>query len=128
MGTRSNIGKMQDDGTIKAIYCHWDGYPEGVGAILAEHYQELDKVEELLSLGDFSSIKENISEIESYASRGESGTEARTFNNLEEWKEWASDCGCEYLYLYQKDWHERYQWSWLSIYNTWHILPAKLTV
>ena len=54
MATRSNIGILNEDGTITAIYCHWDGYPEGVGTTLVNHYQDEDKVRELLSLGSIS--------------------------------------------------------------------------
>ena len=54
MATRSNIGILNEDGTITAIYCHWDGYPEGVGLTLVNHYQDEDKVRELLSLGSLS--------------------------------------------------------------------------
>lgn len=25
MSTRSNIGVLNNDGTVTAIYCHWDG-------------------------------------------------------------------------------------------------------
>ena len=59
MATRSNIGMKQADGTIKAIYCHWDGYPEGVGATLAEHYKNPAKVEALLNLGDIPNLSPN---------------------------------------------------------------------
>jgi hypothetical protein len=45
MSTRSMIGIQQEDGKIEAIYCHYDGYPEGVGQTLADHYQTTDKVE-----------------------------------------------------------------------------------
>ena len=27
MATRSRIAKQNPDGTIKSVYCHWDGYP-----------------------------------------------------------------------------------------------------
>ncbi|MUN83853.1 hypothetical protein EZ054_13565 [Enterococcus faecalis] len=33
MGTRTAIFKEQADGTYQGIYCHWDGYIEGVGAV-----------------------------------------------------------------------------------------------
>lgn len=54
MATRSNIGILNEDGTVTAIYCHWDGYPEGVGLTLVNHYQDEDRVRELLSLGSIS--------------------------------------------------------------------------
>lgn len=125
MATRSNIGARQEDGTIKAIYCHWDGYPEGVGATLAEHYTDPAKVEALLNLGDFSSIADNIEEIQSYAQQGESGTEARTFATQEEWVEMLDGAGIEYLYLFEKDWQDNYVWTWYSMNNRWHQCYTK---
>jgi hypothetical protein len=86
MGTRSNIGATQEDGTIKVIYCHWDGYPEGVGAVLTEHYTEPAKVQALLNLGDISSLNDTeVENVESYAKRGETDTEARIYSTREEW-------------------------------------------
>ena len=38
MATRSFIGKLNHDGSITVVYCHWDGYPEGVGETLVKHY------------------------------------------------------------------------------------------
>ena len=54
MATRSRIGLMLEDGTIKHSYCHWDGYPDGVGRTLVEHFNNVEKIEELLSYGDMS--------------------------------------------------------------------------
>ena len=54
MSTRSRIGLMLEDGTIKHSYCHFDGYPNGVGHTLVENYSEIKKVKELLSFGDMS--------------------------------------------------------------------------
>ena len=129
MATRSNIGARQKDGTIKAIYCHWDGYPESVGATLAEHYTEPEKVEALLNLGDFSSLRDTIEEThaESYAQRGEKGTEARTYKDEEEWTESAQNSDAEFLYLFERDeWNGEYEWSFFSISNRWHKIPSKV--
>lgn len=38
MSTRSTIAYENADGTIKKVYCHYDGYLEHNGKILAEHY------------------------------------------------------------------------------------------
>lgn len=54
MATRSNIGKRLPNGEIKAIYCHWDGYPEHNGKILVEHYTDEAKIDQLLALGALS--------------------------------------------------------------------------
>ena len=60
MATRSNIGILNEDGTITAIYCHWDGYPEGVGLTLVNHYPDEDKVRHLISLGSISVLGEEV--------------------------------------------------------------------
>ncbi len=123
MGTRSNIGARQEDGTIKVIYCHWDGYPEGVGATLAEHYIDPVKVAALLNLGDISSLNDTeVENVESYAKRGETGVEARTYITQEQWLEDVRDSGVEYLYLFDKSFTNEFYWGWLSVNNRWHTL------
>ena len=61
MATRSIIAKLDEKG-VEAIYCHSDGYLEHTGKTLDQHYQDEDKVEELLAHGDLSSLDENIGE------------------------------------------------------------------
>lgn len=58
MGTRSRIGVMHGD-KVKSVYCHWDGYPEHNGEILQNHYDSV-KANQLVALGNLSSLKENI--------------------------------------------------------------------
>ena len=55
MGTRSTIGVLNTDGSVTAVYCHWDGYPEHNGKILMENYTTEEKVRELIGLGSISS-------------------------------------------------------------------------
>ena len=45
MSTNAAIGMTIPDGTIKAVYLHWDGYitDGGAGETLAEHYQDRAK-------------------------------------------------------------------------------------
>ena len=59
MATRAIIAKLDDNG-VQAIYSHSDNYLEHTGKILDQHYQDEDKVDELLSLGDVSIVDENI--------------------------------------------------------------------
>jgi len=58
MSTRSLIGICDKEGHCKAIYCHWDGYIEYNGVVLNEFYNTAEKVEELLALGNISSLGE----------------------------------------------------------------------
>ena len=63
MATRSTISIVDTrtkDGQGRTIYCHWDGYLQNNGAILLEHYQDPKKVNELIDLGDISSLRENV--------------------------------------------------------------------
>jgi hypothetical protein len=57
MATRSRIAIEYQDGTVRSIYCHWDGYPEHHAPILLEHYTTQEKVEQLIALGSISSLK-----------------------------------------------------------------------
>lgn len=56
MSTNAIIGIQNDNNTIHAIYLHHDGYPEGAGEILFNHYNSKAKVQRLLALGDLSSL------------------------------------------------------------------------
>ena len=66
MATRSFIGKLLPDGKIAGVYCHFDGYPGGVGSILRESYLEPAKVDDLLALGDLSSLAPEVGEKHSF--------------------------------------------------------------
>ena len=61
MSTHSRIGYVESDGTVKSVYVHWDGYPSNNGRILLDHYDTLEKVIELVSLGSLSSLGEKVS-------------------------------------------------------------------
>lgn len=60
MSTRSNIAILNDNGTVTAIYCHWDGGLEHNGMILSKYYSSPKKVIELISGGDLSFLVPNI--------------------------------------------------------------------
>ena len=57
MSTNSTISIKRKDGTQTSIYGHWDGYIKGVGVTLQLAYNTAEKVEELLKLGDLSSLR-----------------------------------------------------------------------
>lgn len=61
MSTRSMIGILRQCGAVTGIYCHYDGYIDnGVGQMLVEHWNDKDKVEELMKLGDLSVLGKTI--------------------------------------------------------------------
>lgn len=128
MATRSNIGIQQTDGTIKAIYCHWDGYPSGVGATLAEHYTDLAKVEALIELGDFSSLMPELENIKPYSQLGATDTEAREFKDWQVWKDYALSQDAEYIYLFEYDPYSGWGWSYHALGSPWVSLPSTAQV
>jgi hypothetical protein len=111
MGTRSTIALEFADGTVKQVYCHWDGYLAHNGQILAKHYSDPFKLRGLIDLGDLSSLRPEIgiehafSQFELRAEevpafqkltedmctfygrdRGEDGTGAKKFKDFEDYK------------------------------------------
>ena len=71
MATRSMYGILNSDNSVTAVYCHWDGYPAGVGECLKTFYNTEDKVRELISKGGASSIGDTLSGCSFYVDRGE---------------------------------------------------------
>jgi len=85
MATHSTIGIKNSDNTITLIYSHWDGYLEGVGKILKEHYSDENKIRQLLKEGDISSLDETISTTIFYArDTGEIGVSAKVLKDLKD--------------------------------------------
>lgn len=58
MSTRSTIAMEYGDGSIEQVYCHFDGYLEGVGKQLIEEYSNPFEVRDLIGQGDMSVIGE----------------------------------------------------------------------
>jgi hypothetical protein len=66
MSTRSLIGLLNADKSVTHIYCHFDGYPDGVGQTLLDHYTDFRKIKELIALGDLSILGSEIGERHSF--------------------------------------------------------------
>ena len=54
MSTRARIGIQLPDDSILSVYHHFDGYPEGLGVKLVEHYNTYEKASELIDGGNMS--------------------------------------------------------------------------
>ena len=119
MGTRSRIGVMHGD-KVKSVYCHWDGYLDHNGKILQAHYDSA-KANNLVALGDLSSLRPNIGEKHAFSKHDTPGIEVRVHNEdwcsfygrdrgekdiefqvahtFEEFLEQCYGCGAEYYYI-----------------------------
>lgn len=111
MGTRSRIAVRNADNTYTSIYCHWDGYPAHVGAILQKHYGP-GKAGLLMKLGDLSSLAEDIGQTHDFhdntrrdwctfygRDRGEEAP-AQQSPDLDALLQLTQDCGGEWLYVW----------------------------
>lgn len=101
MATRSRISKVEKDGTITSIYCHWDGYPSHHLPILEKFYNDEKSIDELLKLGDLSSLGESLHECSAYHRDGGEDLRISHFSSKEELKKHGEDCGEEYNYLWE---------------------------
>jgi hypothetical protein len=60
------IGIVEDDGTVTAIYCHWDGYPENNGLLLMKHWNNAYLIDHLMQLGNLSYLGKEIGECQDF--------------------------------------------------------------
>ena len=66
MSTRSLIGILYPNNEYKYIYCHFDGYPEGVGETLIESYISREKINNLIDMGDIPDLEDRLEKITPY--------------------------------------------------------------
>ena len=128
MGTRSMIAiENPNSKAVKSIYCHWDGYLEHNGSILEKHYPNSPKVNNLIALGDLSSLGTQIGEAHPFSPHGSKEDEAlyehakdmgyctyytrdrgedapyKFFKDVKEAVEYYDGSWCEYFYLFKYD-------------------------
>jgi len=61
MSTNSRLRMVLPSGeAAKPIYCHWDGYPSNMFPLLRENYNTIEKVRELMALGNLSNLAERV--------------------------------------------------------------------
>ena len=113
MATRSRIAVANPGGTFTSIYCHWDGYPSGVGATLRDHYTDAAKTHRLLALGNLSVLDREIGEKHDFEEapegettayardRGDEGGRPDISQSFEALCELTRESGGEYLYVFK---------------------------
>jgi hypothetical protein len=126
MSTRSIIAFDNGD-EISSIYCHFDGYLDGVGLTLHNHYSDIEKVEELMDLGDISILGREIGYKQEWIEasqgidfkrnpawclaygrdRGETDNKALSHDSLQGLLTYFYGSDCDYLYVF-----DGYGWSY----------------
>jgi len=140
MATRSAIGYRKLDGSVRAVYCHWDGSPSHQLPILKKHYSGIRKVQALIKPGSMSSLRtrqlwehsnclaengEILRDAEGYA-RYENERDAQPLYHTERGdgrdaeapitshyprNEWFHSHDCDYVYIFEPD----KTWTVLSV-------------
>ena len=103
MSTTSTISILNNDGTVHGVPCLKDGYLRWNGEMLYNHYKDINKVKELVSLGDISILHPEINPPKGAThnfnnrhpdvtvfygrDRGESGSKPRIFASLSDYLE-----------------------------------------
>ena len=105
--------------SVVSVYCHWDGYPEGVGATLKKHYQDPAKIQSLMDLGSLSVLGSEIGERQDFDNRetrneewclaygrdrGEKDTSAKEWESIDALVKNVKSSDQEFLYLYDNGW------------------------
>ena len=130
MATRSTIARLIGN-EVESIYCHFDGYPEGVGATLSAHYTDPLKIARLMSLGDVSVLAEEIGESNDFDNptdnvclfygrdRNEDGVDALSHKSVSAWLAAREDNGCEYAYFWNglawETFQRKYDEGWVEL-------------
>ena len=133
MGTRSMIAIQNPySKDVRAVYCHWDGYLEHNGSILNKHYSNSAKVNNLIALGDLSSLRPEIGEKHTFSRLDSTLPEAeyealygnmctfytrdrgedapfKVFPTLAKAQDYFEGSWCEYLYVYKYKKSDDYQ-------------------
>ena len=130
MATRSAIALETPRG-LRAVYCHYDGYPSHHLPILQARYGSARKAAALIAPGDISCLRtrstwqsgatlrdahgDPLTDSEGnwrsegdrdaqplyYLERGEKDVAPRRFANVDALTDWADGCGCEHVYVFR---------------------------
>ena len=155
MGTRSMIAIQNPySKDVRAVYCHWDGYLEHNGSLLQKHYSASPKVNNLIALGDLSSLRPEIGDKHLFSSlqiddkaeraayeetvkdmctfytrdRGEDAP-FKVFPTLKKAEAYFEGSWCEYLYVFKYSKQDDYQsgeWHYKKIGGRWKKLAPAL--
>jgi len=132
VSTRSSIAYLNKDGSVDSVYCHFDGYPEGVGSCLVNCHNNDEDAKHIIELGDMSHIEEKLDPDGPHSfdnpqhgvtvfygrDRGEKNVDSRHWECFDDWFEMAPDIyDADFCYWWDGDmWHCQSPWEEREIY------------
>ena len=98
MGTRSMIGVCNEDDSVTATYCHYDGYLAHNGRVLVEYYNTPETARAVAESGYLSSLDDSLED----SIRASVNREAPTiYNTVETYLKCGfRNTGANYIYLF----------------------------
>jgi hypothetical protein len=110
MGTASMIGCYNEDGTVTATYCHYDGYISYNGKMLVENYNTPELAKNVANAGYLSSLKADLYESVVESVHNEPSVKYESPQHF--FDEAADYAGADYLYLFDGE-----AWFVRSVYG-----------
>lgn len=131
MSTRSLVGILNSDNSVDAVYCHFDGYLSGVGAMLADNYKDEAKIRKLLNLNRYlASIRKYVDKDDMPDPKDPNSDDITIvldddepnnpyhYNTVKDYIDDHGNRDTEYCYLYKdNEWKVFYSNRWLSVAN-----------
>ena len=104
MATRATIGYLNPDNTITTTYNHYDGYPEGLGVALRNHYNTNEEAKEVANMGYVSYIDAETGNIEANnKSAPQTVGDGDLVSSIQYFKDQASEGDYAYLWVPQNE-------------------------
>ena len=104
MATRATIGYLNPDNTITTTYNHYDGYPEGLGVALRNHYNTNEEAKEVANMGYVSYIDAETGNIEANnKSVPQTVGDSDLVSSIQYFKDQASEGDYAYLWVPQNE-------------------------
>ncbi len=114
MSTRCLIGRKIKDNKVEYIYCHHDGYLDGVGETLKTYYTNDNIIDKLMALGNLSALGEiaesnpdqfnfgkiNYNLCAAYKDNGEEDVDSKIITEKEYVDKLSTNIWISYLYLW----------------------------
>lgn len=95
MSTRCLVARLNEDGTVDAIYNHFDSYYDGLGADLLKYFDTKEKVDSLIKRGSGSYVLDE---------KGYEDEKNSHYNSEDDFfKQVDSDCFIEFGYIWKDD-------------------------
>jgi len=102
MSTRSNVAVVDPaNNTVKVVYVHGDGYPDGVGNCLLKYYNTYEKANKIVSRGSASYLDETLEGCAFYETKEDSFEEHN--NEYCYMNSMRGNFAIEYIYMFRNN-------------------------